>query len=199
MLFYLSGSILWGFFSDCLSSSMYVFVHNAHIFNKVYFPRLIVPLSMVATHGVRMGIQLGLFIVVYIGYWFTGVVHPSLYVLLVPMLLILIAAFGMGAGMIVSIYMAKYRDLEQVMNFVLRLLMFITPVVYPAAIVPSNYRLLFWLNPLTPIIETFRAAFLQQHPVPLLALCGSCISIVIVLVIGTVVFKQREVKVMDTI
>ena len=118
---------------------------------------------------------------------------------LLPILLIAIAAFGMGLGMIVSVFMAKYRDLEHVMQFLLRLFMFITPVVYPSSIVPEQYKLLFWLNPLTPAIEFFRDGFLSNQSVPYLYLITSLSSSLIILLIGVVIFKKKELSVMDTI
>lgn len=200
ILFYMSGSILWGFFSDCLTGSMYSFLHNAHIFNKVYFPRLIVPISMVATHFTRFLIQLGLFTIIYFFFLFTDQnIHPSSNLFLVPLLLIQIAAFGMGLGMMVSVFMAKYRDIEHVMQFLLRLFMFVTPVVYPSSIVPASYKILFWLNPLTPCIELFRAGFLSNQHLPYLYFVISGISSLLIFMMGVVLFKKRELSVMDTI
>lgn len=200
ILFYMSGSILWGFFSDCLSGSMYSFLHNAHIFNKVYFPRLVVPLSMVVTHFTRFIIQLCLFLLIFFFFLFTNQnIHPSSTILLLPILLFEIAAFGMGFGMIISVYMAKYRDIEHVMQFLLKLFMFVTPVVYPSSIVPEQYRVLFWLNPLTPIIEIFRSSFLTHTPISYNYFFISCFSSIIILIVGVVLFKKKELTVMDTI
>jgi lipopolysaccharide transport system permease protein len=200
LLFYMSGALLWGYFSDCLTSTMYSFIHNAHIFNKVYFPRLIVPLSMVITHSVRTGIQFILFLIIYVNYWiFDDAVHPSQYIWLMPLMLFFTALLGLGLGMIVAVFMAKYRDLEQLMNFMLRLFMFVTPVVYPASIVPEKYKVLFWCNPLTPVIETFRLGFLHGGTVDSLYIFTGMASSLLVFFIGLTLFKFREIKVMDTI
>jgi len=199
LLFYMSGSIIWSFFSDCLSSCMYCFIHNAHIFNKVYFPRIIAPLSMVSTHAVRFFIQFLFFVLIYLYYFICGTVHPSLYLLFLPFTLILVAALALGIGLILSIFMAKYRDIEQIMNFVLRFLMFVTPVVYPASIIPKTYQMWFWLNPLTPLIETFRSAFFSTPIFNTSYIFISIITVVAILFIALVVFKRNEIKVMDTL
>ena len=199
LLFYMSGSIIWSFFSDCLSSSMYSFVHNAHIFNKVYFPRIIVPLSMVLTHTVRFLIQFIFFVIIYSYYTISGKVQPSIYMLLLPFLLVLIGTFAIGIGMIVSIFMAKYRDIEQIMNFLLRFVMFVTPVVYPASIISKSYQIWFWLNPLTPILETFRTAFFGTPLIYPNFIWISMLTVIGVFFVALVVFKKNEIKVMDTL
>ncbi len=199
LLFYMSGSILWSFFSDCLSSSMYSFIHNAHIFNKVYFPRIITPLSMVLTHSIRFIIQFAFFLIIYLFFVGFGYVHPSKYLLFLPIVFVLIASLALGIGMIVSIFMAKYRDLEQVMNFILRFVMFVTPVVYPASIIPKAYQLWFWLNPITPLIESFRAAFFSTTIPHHEFIWLSIVTVILLFFIALVIFKRNEIKVMDTI
>lgn len=200
VLFYLSGNIIWAFFSDCMTGTMFSFLFNAHIFSKVYFPRLIVPLSMVLTHTVRFGIQLLLFLLIYFIYsvCYTHIT-PSVYIFILPFLVLQVAAFSLGVGLILSVYVARYRDIEHLMNFFLRLFMFITPVVYPSSIVPEKYKVLFWLNPLTPVIETFRSVFFHHYPPHLHYLFISSAVAVITLVLGLVVFKQQEITIMDTI
>jgi len=200
VLFYMSGSIIWSFFSDCLNGTMYSFLHNAHILSKVYFPRLILPLSMILNHTLRFGIQFALFVVVYVLYSVFYVhVSPSPYIFLFPLLIIQIAAFSSGIGFILSVYVARYRDIEYFMNFLLRLFMFITPVVYPTDLVPQQYRLFFWLNPLTPVIETFRTIFFNTGVIHYKYLLLSSASVFFILAVGVVVFKKKEIAVMDTI
>lgn len=199
LLFFMSGSIVWSFFSDCLTSTMFTFIHNAHIFSKVYFPRLVVPLSMIATHSFRFAIQFTLFLIIYLYYWITGQVHPTFYIILVPLILITSCLLSMGLGMMISIYMARYRDLEPAMTFIIRLFMFITPVVYPASLIPSNYKLLFWLNPLTPIIEVFRSGFFYTKSVSPYFIISSVVITMIIFTLGLILFKKRELTVMDTI
>ncbi|MEO6962721.1 MAG: ABC transporter permease [Puia sp.] len=200
MLFYLPGSIIWTFFSDGLTSTMFTFVQNAYIFNKVYFPRLIVPLSYVLFHSFRISIQLFLFLVVYVVFAIGGKnIHPNAYMLLIPVFIFITAAFALGLGLIVSVYTAKYRDLENMMQFLLRLFMFAAPVVYPASLIPEKYKLIFWLNPLTPVIESFRSSFFSHRPIPFFYLGVSLISALLVLLLGIILFSRKEKQIMDVI
>jgi lipopolysaccharide transport system permease protein len=200
MLFYLPGSIIWTFFSDGLTSTMFTFVQNAYIFNKVYFPRLIVPLSYVLFHSFRISIQLILFILVYVVFAMTGKnIHPNAFLLLIPVCIYVTAAFALGCGLIVSVYTAKYRDLENMMQFMLRLFMFAAPVVYPASLIPEKYKLFFWLNPLTPVIECFRSSFFGHRPIPFFYLGVSLISSTLLLMLGTMLFSRKEKQIMDVI
>ncbi|HVY75010.1 MAG TPA: ABC transporter permease [Puia sp.] len=200
ILFYLPGIIIWTFYFDCLSSTMYTFVHNAYIFSKVYFPRLIVPLSYVLFHTIRLSIQLLLFVAVYLLFALGGKkVHPNLDLLLIPVFIFITACFSLGCGLLVSVFTAKYRDLENVMQFMLRLFMFAAPVVYPASMIPEKFRLLFWLNPLTPVIESFRSAFFSHQPLPVFYLAVSLISSLILMILGIVLFNRREKQIMDVI
>lgn len=201
VLFFMVSSILWGYFSDCLNGSMYSFLHNAHIYSKVYFPRLVVPVSMILTHSVRFLIQFTLFILVYCFYLFFNhsiAINPARLVL-APFLLLFIIAFASGFGMMMSVFIAKYKDVEFLMNFLLRLFMFITPVLYPSSIVPEKFKLLFWLNPLTPVIESFRSIFFGHGPLPYYWLTISGLTSTALLLIGLIVFKRKEISVMDTI
>lgn len=199
VLFYLSGILFWSFFSDCLNGTMYTFLQNVNIFSKVYFPRLVVPVSNVISHSIRISIQLLLFILIYLYNWVTMGLYCNYYLLLTPLLLLLTAGFGLGAGLIISVFTAKYRDLDYALQFILRLFMFATPVVYPASIVPARYQLLFWLNPLTVVIETFRAGYFSQEPVHYLRLAFCVIEVLFLLVVGITLFKKKELKIMDVV
>lgn len=200
VLFYMSGSILWAFFSDCLAGAMYSFLHNAHIYNKVYFPRLVVPLSTALNHTVRFGIQFVLFLLVYAGFAMaSGQLWLSWNLLLVPVLFLQTTAFALGIGLIMSVYVARYRDVEHIMNFVLRLFMFVTPVFYPASIVPQQYQFLFWLNPLTSVIESFRTIFFHTGTIQPVYIATGMFCSLLVLTGGVILFRQKELKVMDTI
>jgi lipopolysaccharide transport system permease protein len=149
---------------------------------------------------VRFGIQLFLFFVVFAFHLFVyHDVQPSLPVLLLPLLVLLTAAFGLGCGLLISVFTARYRDLDYALQFLIRLFMFAAPVVYPVSIVPEKYRFLFWLNPLTPVIETFRSIFLTGRPLEIKYLLVSIASVFVILVTGLVLFKKREVEVMDII
>ncbi|TCD00420.1 ABC transporter permease [Pedobacter psychroterrae] len=200
ILFYLAGSTIWSFFFDSLNGTMYTFISNTHIFNKVYFPRLVVPMSIILTQAVRLGIQLVLFALIYVFYYFIfHTASPSKILLLLPLLVLLTAGFAFGLGLLISIITAKYRDLDNILQFFLRLFMFATPVVYPASIIPDKYQALFWLNPLTPIIETFRAAFVENGKIPYYPLAIAGIEIFFLISLGLLLFKKRELDVMDSI
>jgi lipopolysaccharide transport system permease protein len=199
-LFYLPGIIIWNFFSDCLTGTMYTFLNNSAVFSKVYFPRLIVPLSNIITQSVRLSVQLVLFFLICLFYYFRGqLAAPSATILLLPLLILVAGAFSLGGGLIVSVYTAKYRDLDYTLQFVLRLFMFASPVVFPASIVPERYRIFFWLNPLTPVIETFRSATLTHGPIHVGYLWVSVASTLILLIAGLSLFKRRELSIMDII
>jgi len=201
LLFYLPGVILWNYFSECLTGTMNTFQHNAYIFNKVYFPRLAVPISQVLTSTFRMAIQLAIFVVIYVIYIY--ILHYELTInssiLLLPICLLLCAGFAMGSGLIVSVLTAKYRDLDTLLQFVLRLFMFATPVVYPSSMIAEDYQWLFWLNPLTPAIETLRYAFFGSPAISWETFITSVFSVCILMLVGLVVFKRNEIRVMDTV
>ncbi len=200
LLFYLPGIIAWSYFSDCLNGAMYTFIHNASIFEKIYFPRLIVPLSSITTHSVRMLVQLLLFVLLYIYFYFTGSVPiPGISLLLLPILLLIAAAFSLGLGLVMSVITARFRDLDYALQYILRLFMFATPIVYPASLVPENFRHLYWLNPLTPIVETFRSIFFQHNPIQWTYLFISAIVSIVLVCIGITFFKKWEMKITDII
>jgi lipopolysaccharide transport system permease protein len=200
VLFYLPGTIIWTYYSDCLTATMYTFVQNAYIFNKVYFPRLIVPLSYILFHSFRISIQLILFIAVYLFFAIGGKnIHPNADMLLIPVFILITAAFALGCGLIISVYTSKYRDLENILQFVLRLFMFAVPVVYPASLIPAKYKLIFWLNPLTPLIESFRSAFFSHRPLPLFYLGISMATSFLILLLGIALFNRKEIQIMDVI
>jgi lipopolysaccharide transport system permease protein len=199
-LFYFPGIIIWSYFSDCLNGSMYTFLQNSAMFSKVYFPRMIMPVSTVIAHTVRMLIQLLLFVAVYaIAGFNTNSIHPSPYLLLLPLLVLLTAGFSLGVGLIISVITARYRDLDYAVQFLLRLFMFVTPVIYPASIVPENFRFLFWLNPLTAVIEILRLGFFSNGTFSLLYLFVSILSTGTLMVIGISFFKKKELQVIDII
>jgi len=151
-------------------------------------------------HSFRLGIQLVLFLIVYAFFVFrVPQVRPTVFILLLPYLVMLTAGFALGSGLIISVLTAKYRDLDNILQFLLRLFMFATPVVYPVSLVPEQYRYLFWLNPLTAVIETFRSAFFSTTPIQFTELLLSTVTVFLVLLTGLLVFRKREVKIMDVI
>lgn len=200
LLFYLPGIIIWSYFSDCLTGAMYTFIQNSSIFSKIYFPRLIVPISSTATHSIRMGVHLVLFIVMYIYFFVTAAIPaPDMSILIFPVLLLITAAFSLGAGLVLSVITARFRDLDYALQYILRLFMFATPIVYPASLVPDKIRYLYWLNPLTPVVETFRSIFFHHNPIQWIFLSISFFSSVMLLCIGITLFKKWELKVLDII
>jgi lipopolysaccharide transport system permease protein len=200
LLFYLPGTIIWSYYADCITTTMNTFHNNAYIFNKVYFPRLIVPLSSILFHSFRISIQLLLFLAVWIFYILRGYpMHFSWQIILAPFMILITACFALGCGLIVSVLTAKYRDLDNIMQFMLRLFMFAAPVVYPASLIPQKYKFFFWLNPLTPVIEIFRSSFFKPHTLPIPYLMISLLSTGIILITGIILFNKREIQIMDVI
>lgn len=201
VLFYLAGVTAWNYFADCLTKTSTVFKDNANIFGKVYFPRLIMPLSIVVSNLVRFGVQMLLFIVAMVFfYFFKGASFASnIYILLFPILVLLMAGMGLGAGMIISALTTKYRDLAFLITFGIQLLMYATTVIYPLSSASPKYRGYIEAHPMTAIIETFRFGFLGKGSFSWAALGYSAIVTIIMLVIGTVVFNKVEKDFVDTV
>jgi lipopolysaccharide transport system permease protein len=201
ILFYLSGLVIWNYFSDCLNKTANVFVANAGIFGKVYFPRLITPLSIIVSGLLRFSIQFLLFIGVFIFYYFKGEVifHWNATIGILPVLLILMAGFALGLGMIISSLTTKYRDLAMFIGFGVGLLMYATPVIYPSNSVPSKYLYIVNANPISPIVETFRYAFLGSGGFSFMHLMYSLICMLVFLFAGIIIFNKVEQNFMDTV
>ena len=199
-LFYMAGITAWNYFADCLTKTSTVFKDNANIFGKVYFPRLIMPLSIVASNLVRFVVQLLLFIIMMGYYTAQGVnFHFSWALLLFPYLVILMALLGLGLGLIITALTTKYRDLAFLITFGVQLLMYATTVIYPLSAAPIKYRYLIEMNPMTGIIEAFRHAFLGQGELTVQSLGYSTLITLISLVIGVVIFNKTEKTFVDTI
>ena len=200
ILFYLSGITVWNYFSESLTKTSTVFTANAGMFGKVYFPRLIMPLSIVASSLMKFVVQFGIFILILLYYvFFTETVAPNAWVLITPLLILLMAMFALGVGMIFSSLTTKYKDLSFLLSFGVQLFMYITPVVYPVSALPEKYRFLLYFNPLSPIFECFRYAFLGSGSFDLFNLLWSALFIVVILVAGTVIFNKVEKSFMDTV
>lgn len=201
-LFYLAGICMWQYFSDCLSKTSNTFVDNAGIFGKVYFPRLVVPLSTVMSNLVRFGIQLGLFFAVYIYYQlFTPVqIHTNWYALLLPILVLLLAGLALGFGILFSSMTTKYRDLQLLLSFFVSLWMYATPVIYPlSTITNEKLRFVMSLNPLTGIIEAFKYGILGVGQFSWSMLAYSFGFMLLLLAVGIVVFNKVQRSFMDTV
>ncbi|MBO6211896.1 ABC transporter permease [Algoriella sp.] len=200
ILFYLSGVILWNYFSSCLNATSNVFRGNASIFGKVYFPRLVMPIAIVASNLMQFGVQYGLFIAFLLYYFiFEGTVHPNIWILATPFLIVLMAAFAMGTGMIFSSLTTKYKDLSMLLTFGVSLYMYVTPVVYPISTIAEKYRWIAEINPLTGIFECFKYAYLGVGDFNVGMLVYSTVFIFIILMIGTIIFNKVEKSFMDTV
>jgi lipopolysaccharide transport system permease protein len=202
-LFYMAGITAWNYFADCLTKTSTVFRDNANIFGKVYFPRLIMPLSIVVSNLVRFGVQMLLFFVM-IGYYLFqnemgSLFHPNIYILLFPLLVLLMALLGLGLGLIITALTTKYRDLAFLITFGVQLMMYATTVIYPLSAAPAKYKWLIELNPMTGIIEAFRFGFLGQGEFTMNTFGYSVIFTLISLVLGVIIFNKTEKTFVDTV
>lgn len=199
LLFYLAGVTLWNYFSSSLVATSSTFTGNAGIFGKVYFPRLVTPLSIVLSNLMRFGVQYVLFIIVWAYYYYKGEVHPNVWILATPFLIFLMALFALGVGMIFSSLTTKYKDLAMLLGFGVSLYMYATPVIYPVSSLPGFFKKLAYYNPLTGIFECFKYAWIGVGDFSPVMLGISTIIILILLVIGIVVFNKVEKTFMDTV
>tara|TARA_B100001121_G_C18691601_1_gene623261 strand:+ start:68 stop:937 length:870 start_codon:yes stop_codon:yes gene_type:complete len=200
-LFYLSGIIAWNYFSECLTTTSNTFTSNVNIFGKVYFPRIIMPLSKVISGLIKFFIQFVLFLGLYIYYVLLGnqSMAPSFYLIIVPILIFQMALLGQGLGMIISSLTTKYRDLSYILNFGIQLLMYASPIVYPLSIVPEKYRLIIISNPMTPIIEIFRNALLGTGQINMIMYIYSIVMTLVLFIIGLIIFNKVEKSFIDTV
>ena len=198
-LFFMSGNIAWGYFSGCLNSTANTFTGNAGIFGKVYFPRLVTPISTVLSQLIGFGIQFFLFLIFLVIYWVKGEVQPTLYALMLPVLLLHMAMLSLGVGIIISSLTTKYRDLQMLVGFGVQLWMYGTPVAYDIGIIPEKYMSLYMLNPMTPVINAFRKAFLGIGSFDLPRYLISWAVTLVVLGIGVMLFNRVEKTFMDTV
>ena len=201
-LFYLAGISFWQYFADCLNKTSNTFVSNAGIFGKVYFPRLVTPLSDVISNLLRFGIQFGLFLAVYAYYAiFTDVqIHTNWYALMLPILVMMLAGLALGFGILFSSMTTKYRDLQLLLSFFVSLWMYATPVIYPLSTITNpTLRLVMQLNPLTGIVEFFKYGMLGVGVHEWWMLGYSFAFMVVLMAIGIVVFNKVQKSFMDTV
>lgn len=199
-LFYLSGLTLWNYFSACLNGTSNTFIANAGIFGKVYFPRLIIPLSIVISNAIKLGIQFLLLIGMIVYYSLTGYqLHIGLTILWIPLLIMMAALLGLALGILISALTTKYRDMSVLMGFGVQLLMYATPIIYPLSFAPVRYKSVIGLNPLTWIIEAFRNGLLGEGNINLPMLGYSATITVIILLVSIIVFSKVEKTFMDTV
>ena len=199
VLFYLAGVTLWNYFSNCLTRTSGVFRDNASIFGKVYFPRLVMPLTIVISNLMKFGVQFVLFISFLTYYMIKGEVQPNIWILATPFIIILMAAFALGTGMIFSALTTKYRDLQMLLGFGISLFMYATPVIYPLSSLSGIWRTIAMYNPLTGIFECFKYGWLGVGDFSVIILLISTVIIFIILAIGTLIFNKVEKGFMDTV
>lgn len=202
-VFYLAGLVCWNYFADCLSKCSDTFNANQNIFGKVYFPRLIVPLSITVSNMIKMAIQFVLFFVVYLYYYVTlNSFHINLTILLFPLLVVMLGSLGLGFGLIISSMTTKYRDLRFLISFGVQLWMYVTPVIYPLSVMKNNFPHYMWVivaNPLTSILETFKYGFTGIGVFNWGYLAYSFVFTVVILLLGIVVFNRVQKNFMDVI
>jgi len=200
MLFYLAGVTCWAYFAETLTKTSETFTTNANLFGKVYFPRVIVPLSIVISNLIKFAVQFLMFLGFVAVYWLRGAeITLTSAAMLLPFLILLMGGIGLGLGMIISAMTTKYRDLRFLLAFAVQLLMFATPVIYPVSTLPEKYRIFILANPITPIIETFRYGFLGRGSFEPANLLYSLGFMIVVLFLATIVFNQVEKNFMDTV
>ena len=199
-LFYMAGTVAWGYFASCLTQTSNTFVTNREIFGKVYFPRMTVPISIVITGLFQFLIQFVIFLGFLLYYWNQGAeVVPTNMILTLPLIILQMAILGLGMGILVSSLVTKYRDLTFAMTFAVQIWMYLTPIVYPLTQVPEHYRNLYVLNPMVSIVESFRGAFLGVSSIELHHILISVLVTMIIFIIGIILFSRIEKTFMDTV
>ena len=200
ILFYLTGIVGWQYFAACLNGTSGTFTANAGIFGKVYFPRLVTPISNVISNLVLFAVQFGLLIFIMLWYGFNGANFSLNWtVLLIPVYLLLLAGIALGVGILISSLTTKYRDLTNLMGFGVQLWMYATPIIYPISMVPKNLHIIVMLNPVAPIIEAFKYGLLGAGSFSTSGLLYSFVFAVLVLFVGIVMFNKVEQNFMDTV
>jgi lipopolysaccharide transport system permease protein len=197
ILFCLTGVVLWNYFAACLTKTSNTFIGNAGIFGKVYFPRLALPISVIVSNLMSFFIQLALIIPFLIFY--RNNIHPNIFVLTIPFLILVIAMMGLGFGIIVSSLTIKYRDLIYLFTFGVQLAMYATPVIYPLSLIPSKFHFIASLNPISPIMEVFRYALLGKGTFTAESVLYSLVFATVVMFIGVFLFNRVEKDFMDTV
>ena len=199
IVFYMAGITLWGYFSTCLTTVSGVFNANAGIFGKVYFPRLIMPLTIVISNLMKFGVQFLLFICFVIYFTLQNQIQPNNWIMLTPLIIVLMALISMGIGLILSSMTTKYKDLNQLIAFGVQLFMYATPVIYPSSSVPLDYQWVVELNPLVGLFDYMRFAYLGVGEFTILDLVYPSIFSIVILAIGVLVFNKTQKTFMDTV
>ena len=200
ILFYLAGTVAWTYFSTTLTMTSTTFVTNASLLGKVYFHRLTIPISVTISNFISFAIQLAIFLIVLLYYVLSGTeIHFTRWIFMAPVLLVLLAGYGLGGGIVVSALTTRYRDLAKLVAFGVQLSMYMTPVVYPLSMVSGRLRTIVEWNPLTPVIEGFRLAFLGVGTVSMEHLAWSAGGMFVLLLFGLMLFTHIERTFMDTV
>lgn len=200
VLFYLSGIVMWNYFAESFNKTSTTFRANASLFGKVYFPRLIVPLSLVVSGLIKFCIQCGLFLAVWAFYLFKiDTLEPNAWILSTFLLLPLMAGMGLGFGIIFSSMTTKYRDLTFLIQFGVQLAMYGTPVIYPMSILSERAQRIMWWNPIAHVIETFKYGFMGRGEASTTGLVYTTVFTLVVLTMGILIFNRTEQSFMDTV
>jgi len=201
VLFYFCSVLLWNYYSESFADVAFTFIYHEELFRKVYFPRVVIPISYLCTHFLRTMVQLVLFIIVLAVYWifYDTPVNITNWVFFIPFVFIIIAGLSLGLGLIFSVLAGKYRDLANLIHLIIRLAMFITPVIYPVSSIRANVQWLVHINPLSPLFEVFRYAFFGEGIFTPLQLLYSTSFMIVILITGTYIFNRQGQKLMDVL
>ena len=199
-IFYMAGTVIWTYFSNILAETSSTFTSNSHIFGKVYFPRLVMPISVLFSKLIAFSIQF-LFFICFIFYFkYKGSdIEITIYAWFTPILIIMMAMFGLGLGVIVSALTTRYRDLTILVGFGIQLFMYVSPVIYPISSLPERWQFYASLNPVAPIIETFRVGYLGSGTFSFVSLAISFFIIIVIMMVGILIFNKIERNFMDTV
>ena len=201
ILFYFSGIVIWNYFSESFNQTASTFNKNADLFGKVYFPRLVAPLSLIISGLIKFGIQLLFFLAIYAYFLIQGTesVQPNVNLLLIPVYIIMMAGFGLGLGIIFTSLTTKYRDLTFLITFGVQLLMYATPVIYPLSTVPEKFKIFIQANPISPIVEGFRYSLLGSGDFSWFSFGYALIVMTVLLLVGIVIFNKTEKSFIDIV
>ena len=200
ILFYLLGVTIWSYFSECLTKTSNTFISNQGIFGKVYFPRMIIPLSVVISNLGKLSIQLIIFLCVWGYYLSTASISPQYqYIFLLPVIIAIMGITSLGFGMLFSSMTTKYRDLTFLLSFAIQLWMYVTPVIYPLSAIPTEYLKIVKLNPIAPLVESMRFGFLGKGLFSFDDLIYSAVFSIVIFIVGLAVFNRVEKNFMDTV
>jgi lipopolysaccharide transport system permease protein len=200
ILFYLTGLTFWEYFASSWKKTSETFIENQHIFGKVYFPRLVVPISVMISNGIKLGIQFVLFMIFWVYYFLSGAeisIQPE--VILLPILILIIALLGLGSGLIVTSLTTKYRDLKFLLDTMIQLLMYVSPIIYPLSLADGVFRKLLLLNPMTSILEALKYVFLGTGVFSYTYIAYSAGFAVALVICGMLVFQRTERNFIDTV